>query len=120
MPEFHKNVEAVSQVLTQVLAGAHVTVLGITDDSFAQPYFLLRASVASEVGHFGEKLASARQRLETSWKARSRDLAPSFAGTDLFGHFSWRARSSKKADRADTMFWSYSRTCGRNVGIQFW
>lgn len=85
--EFQKNVAAVSRVLRQVPAGAHVTVLGITDDSFAQPYFLLRATVAPEVGYFGEKLASARQRLETSWKARSRDLTPSFPGTDLFGAF---------------------------------
>ena len=68
-------------------AGAHVTVLGITDDSFAQPYFLLSATVTSEAGYFGEKLAWGRQRLETSWKTRSRDLAPSFAGTDLFGAF---------------------------------
>jgi len=85
--EFQKNVAAVSQVLRRVPAGAHVTILGITDDSFAQPYFLLRATVAPEAGYFGEKLASARQRLETSWKTRSRDLAPSFPGTDLFGAF---------------------------------
>lgn len=85
--EFQKNVAAVSQVLRQVPAGGHVTVLGITDDSFAQPYFLLRATVAADAGYFGEKLALARQRLETSWKTRSRDLAPSFAGTDLFGAF---------------------------------
>jgi len=85
--EFQKNVAAVSQVLRQVPAGAHVTVLGITDDSFAQPYLLLRATVAPEAGYFGEKLASARQRLETSWKTRSRDLAPTFPGTDLFGAF---------------------------------
>ena len=85
--EFQKNIAAVSQVLRQVPAGAHVTVLGITDDSFAQPYFLLRATVAPETGYFGEKLASARQQLETAWKAKSRDLTPSFAGTDLFGAF---------------------------------
>jgi hypothetical protein len=85
--EFQKNVAAVSQLLRQVPARAHVTILGITDDSFAQPYFLLKATVAPEAGYFGEKLASARQRLETSWKTRSRDLAPSFPGTDLFGAF---------------------------------
>jgi hypothetical protein len=83
--EFQKNVAAVFQVLGQVSAGAHVTVLGITHDSFAQPYFLLSATVAFEPGYFGEKLASARQRLETAWKTRSRDLTPSFGGSDLFG-----------------------------------
>jgi len=59
----------------------------VTDDSFGQPYFLLRATVASDAGYFGEKLALARQRLEIAWKAKSRDLTPSFAGTDLFGAF---------------------------------
>jgi hypothetical protein len=85
--EFQKNVTAVSQVLRQVPAGVRVTILGITDDSFAPPYFLLRATVAPEVGYFGEKLTSARQRLENTWKVKSRDLTPSFAGTDLFGAF---------------------------------
>ncbi len=85
--EFQKNVAAVSQVLRHVPAGAHVTVLGITDDSFGQPYLLLSATVAPEVGYFGEKLASARQRLEAAWKAKSHDLTPTFPGTDLFGAF---------------------------------
>ena len=83
--EFQKNVAAVSQILRQLPAGAHVTVLGITDDSFAQPYFLLPAAISPDAGYFGEKLASARRRLEIAWKARSRDLSPSFPATDLFG-----------------------------------
>jgi hypothetical protein len=95
--EFQKNVAGVSQVLRQVPAGAHVTVLGITDDSFAQPYFLLSPTVASETGYFGEKLAVARQRLETSWKNRSHDLAPSFPGTDLFGGFLVASQIFQKA-----------------------
>src|SRR5258706_14123549 len=55
--EFQKNVAGVSQVLRQAPAGAHITVLGITDDSFAQAYFLLSAAVAPEAGYFGERLA---------------------------------------------------------------
>lgn len=83
--EFQKNVAAVSQLLREVPAGAHVTVLGITDDSFGQPYILLSATVASDSGYFREKLAAARQRLEESWKNRSRDIGPTFPATDLFG-----------------------------------
>jgi len=83
--EFQKNLAAVSQVLRQVPAGAHATVVGITDDSLGQPYILLSATVASDPGYFGEKLATARQRLENAWKSRSRDLAPTFPATDLFG-----------------------------------
>ncbi|HEV2523406.1 MAG TPA: hypothetical protein VGT24_13585 [Candidatus Acidoferrales bacterium] len=83
--EFQKNVSAVSQLLREVSAGAHVTVLGITDDSFGRPYFLLSATVASDPGYFGEKLGTARERLEASWKNRSRDIGPTFPATDLFG-----------------------------------
>lgn len=83
--EFQKNVAAVSQFLKAVPAGTHVTVLGITDDSFGQPYILLSATVASGPGYFGEKLSAARQRLEESWKNRSRNLRPTFPATDLFG-----------------------------------
>jgi hypothetical protein len=83
--EFQKNAAAVSQVLRQVPAGAHVTVVGVTDDSLGQPYILLSATVASDPGYFGEKLATAQQRLENAWKSRSRDLAPTFPATDLFG-----------------------------------
>ena len=67
--------------------GAHLTIVGITENSFAQPYLLLSASVALDAGYFGEKLASARRHLETSWKNRSHDLAPSSFGTDLLGAF---------------------------------
>jgi hypothetical protein len=85
--EFQKNVGAVSQVLRQAPAGAHVTVAAITNDSFAQPYFLLSAQVTSDTGYFEEKIDAARRRLDNEWKRRSREIAPSFAGTDLLGAF---------------------------------
>src|SRR5690242_2788672 len=83
--EFQQNVVAISRVLRQVPTGAHVTIIGLTDDSFSQPYRPLSATVAAEPGYFGEKLPAARQRLDGTWRARSRDLAPSFPGTDIFG-----------------------------------
>jgi len=95
--EFQKNVAGVSQILRQAPAGAHITVVGITDDSFAQPYFLLSAAVAPEAGYFGEKLARARQRLEISWRNRTRDLSPQFPGTDLFGAFLVASQIFQKA-----------------------
>jgi hypothetical protein len=85
--EFQKNVAAVSEVLRHVPAGAHITVVGITDDSFAQPYFLLSATVTGDTGYFGEKIDAARQRLANAWKKRSREMTPSFPGTDLLGAF---------------------------------
>jgi hypothetical protein len=43
--EGEKNLQAVTRVLADVPTGAQVTVLGITDNSFAQPYILLSADV---------------------------------------------------------------------------
>jgi hypothetical protein len=98
--EFQKNITAVGQLLKQVPAGAHVTIVGITDNSFAQPYVLLSASVAPEQGYFGEKLATARTQLDLAWKRRSRDLAPSFNRTDLFGAFLVASQIFEKAGSA--------------------
>jgi hypothetical protein len=95
--EFQKNVAAVSQIVLHVPAGAHITIVGITDESFAQPYVLLSARVTTDAGYFGEQLGSARQRLETSWKNRSRDLAPSSPGTDLVGAFLVASQIFQKA-----------------------
>jgi hypothetical protein len=61
--ESEKNLQAVTRLLTQVPAGSHVTVFGITDYSFAQPYILLSADVGDDEGYFKEKLACARQEL---------------------------------------------------------
>jgi len=43
--ELQKNVAGVSQLLARVPAGSRITVLGITDASFARPYTLLSAEV---------------------------------------------------------------------------
>ena len=43
--EFKKNLDGVSHLLITVPAGASLTVIGITDRSFAQPLILLRARV---------------------------------------------------------------------------
>jgi len=83
--EFQKNVDGVTRLLAQVPASAHVTVIGITDHSFAQPYILLSATVSNDSGYFGEKLTSARNQLVHAWELRSAALEPTFRSTDIFG-----------------------------------
>ena len=83
--DFQKNVEGVSRVLVQVPAGSHVTVIGITDHSFAQPYILLSAHVPDDAGYFGERLTAAHSQLVQAWKVRSSRLDPRFHQTDIFG-----------------------------------
>jgi hypothetical protein len=83
--EFQKNVDGVAQVLSEVPAGARVTIIGITDHSFTQPYIILRAHVPEGGGYFGERLDSARRQLAVAWKVRSAKLIPQFSETDIFG-----------------------------------
>jgi len=95
--EFQKNVTAVSEVLGQTPLGSHVSVLGITDNSFAQPYALLSATIISDPGYFGEHLAAAHQQLQIAWAKRARDLSPSYPGTDLLGAVMVAAQIFEKA-----------------------
>jgi hypothetical protein len=83
--EFQKNVDGVSRVLSQVPAGSRVTVIGITDHSFSQPYILLSARISGKPGYFGDWLSAARNQLVRAWKVRSARLNSDFRHTDIFG-----------------------------------
>jgi hypothetical protein len=80
--EFEKNVAAVTRLLAQVPAGATVTVIGITDHSFAQAD---AASIPGDPGYFGERPNAARETLVRAWQHRSARLEPPFPRTDILG-----------------------------------
>lgn len=83
--DFQKNIDGVTRIFAEIPAGAHVTVIGITNRSFAQPYILMSASVSHDPGYFGERLTSARNTLVSHWEASSGILSPYFRSTDIFG-----------------------------------
>jgi hypothetical protein len=83
--EFQKNVDGVTKLLARVPADSRVTVIGITDKSFAQPDILLSATIPGDAGYFDERLKSAQLQLVRSWKARSAKLRPAFRQTDILG-----------------------------------
>ena len=83
--EFEKNVAAVGGLLAGVPPGSKVTVLGITGNSFAQPYLLLSAEVAEDPGYFGERLAAARRGLILLWRTRAARVQPRARRTDILG-----------------------------------
>lgn len=83
--EFEKNVAGVTGILAQITAGAHVTVIGITDRSFTQPYILLSATIPDDTGYFGERLTVARQTLVRTWRQRSAQARPRYPATDVVG-----------------------------------
>jgi hypothetical protein len=83
--EFKKNIDAVSTLLAMVPAKSHVTVIGITDASFAHPDILLSATIPEDPGYFNERLANARSQLVRAWKVRGASLRPQFHQTDILG-----------------------------------
>jgi hypothetical protein len=83
--EFQKNMEGVSRVLARVPAGSRITIIGITDHSFSQPYILLSARTSAEPGYFGERLNAARNQLVRAWKIRSAGINSDFRHTDILG-----------------------------------
>jgi cell division protein FtsB len=83
--EFQRNVASVGQLLASTPAGSRVTVIGITDRSFAQPYVLLSARLDGNAGYFKERIASARQQLVAAWQKRSQAFIANFSQTDLLG-----------------------------------
>jgi hypothetical protein len=83
--EFQKNVDGVARVLSQVPAGSRFTVIGITDQSFTQPFILLSARTSDDPGFFAERLTSARTQLVRAWKVRAALLQPHFPHTDILG-----------------------------------
>jgi hypothetical protein len=84
---FKRNVAAVGQMLAQVGPGTHVTVIGVTDNSFEQPDILLSARVDSDAGYFDEKIEAAQKRLMAAWNKKSRTLTAHYAHTDILGMF---------------------------------
>jgi hypothetical protein len=83
--QFSKNIRGVTRLLGSVPAGSKITVIGITENSFAQPYTLLSAEISDDQGYFGDRLTAARQRLIRAWQKRYAQLAPSARSTDVFG-----------------------------------
>ncbi len=83
--ELQRNVASVGQLLASIPAGSRVTVVGITDRSFAEPYVLLSARLDGNEGYFKERIASARQQLVGAWQKRSQVFVQNFSQTDLLG-----------------------------------
>lgn len=83
--ELDRNLSAVSRLLTSLPGGTKVTVIGITDQSFSQPYVLLSGEIGTDEGYFKERIAAARQTLLLAWQKRRAQLVSKFQQTDIFG-----------------------------------
>jgi hypothetical protein len=115
--EFEKNIEATAQILVRVPADTHVTVIGITAQSFGEPLVLLDARVPEDAGYFQERLTAAHRALLQAWAACSKTLAPSFKRTDILAARSSLLRKSSRIRPKAGRCSSSSPTCARTQGI---
>lgn len=83
--ELQRDLASVGNLLVALPAGSRVTVIGITDRSFAEPYVLLSAHLDGNEGYFKERLNNAHQQLLAAWQKRSQSLVQNFSQTDLLG-----------------------------------
>ena len=82
--EFQKNVGGIEAFIRQDLVlGDKVKVLGITENTFSNPYLLLEGQISADKGAFGEVVARDKLRLIQSWKRLS--LKPVAKMTDILG-----------------------------------
>lgn len=98
--EFQKNLNAIGNLLTHLPAGSKSTVIGITDNSFAQPDILLSAEISGDEGYFKERLASARRQVAGAWTQRAARLTPASPRTDILGGLLVAGELFKQTPRA--------------------
>jgi hypothetical protein len=106
--QFSKNIQGVTRLLASVPAGSKVTIIGITENSFAEPYILLSANVSSDEGYFGERLTAARRRIVMVWQERAAQLEPRSKHTDILGALLVGSEILHKEPRAKNIILIYS------------
>ena len=83
--EMEKDLAAVSRLLASAPAGSRITVIGVNDRSFSEPYVLLSAQLDANEGYFHERIANARHELLRAWQKRCATLVSRSQQTDLLG-----------------------------------
>jgi len=83
--ECAQNAKAVEACLRAAGPGEKITVLAITDRSFAKSLILLRGRTGEKPGYFKEKLKEERQSLVSEWQEKAKELKPAFLNSDVIG-----------------------------------
>lgn len=83
--QHERNLGAITKLLSTVPTGSRVTIIAISDRSFAQPYVLVSAQITEDAGYFNERLTAARNQLVRAWTKTADRIQPNFPHTDVFG-----------------------------------
>lgn len=89
-PACETNKQIVTSLLSRLEAGT-VTVIGITNASFAQPLILLKATIPSDSSPFKAAAKQARAQAIEDWQRQAASIQCNRGATDIFGAI-WLAR----------------------------
>lgn len=118
--QFDKNMMAVQRLLGSMPADSRISVIGITEDSFGQPYILLSATISDDAGYFGERVASARQQLLRAWRKQVSRIGASAKETDVLGAvlFAGELFRQTRADKNILVLYSDMRNTTSRLNLE--
>jgi hypothetical protein len=117
--QFDRNVRSVAEILGSVPTGSTVTVIGITENSFGEPFIMLSATISNVPGYFGERLALARRQLVSAWQKRSMQIEPSAKNTDILGAALLASELFRNSQGAKKLLIVYSDMRNTTDGVNF-
>jgi hypothetical protein len=99
-------------------------VLGITEQSFSQPYMLLSAELSPDEGYFKERLAAGRNHVVRAWRGARFSLPHARSRRIFSARWPWPRNYSSKTGAGKPIsyrqglrdFWqAYFKKAGANV-----
>ncbi|MGV8081010.1 MAG: hypothetical protein AB2L22_13260 [Syntrophales bacterium] len=94
---FQKNLYGIETFLkTNLRPADKIRIMGITENSFSNPFFILEGAIAKDKGVFGEKVAKDKLNLVRSWKKLN--LKETARMTDVLGAIHLASRLFRPQD----------------------
>ena len=119
--EFAKNLTAIGERIVPNLGpDSDLLIMGITGNSLASPFYILRARTGKDPGYFGELLKREIQGISEEWGKTSRSLKATEKFTDIFGFLSLAAMTleSLPTEKRTLVMLSDMRHCTPTINLE--
>lgn len=115
---FQKNVKAIEDFIRNHISPSdYLKIIGITENSFSQPYYILDIQISKDKGAFGEGLA--RQKLASLNKWKKQNLEANAKATDIFGAINLAAISFLPNEpQKNLIIFSDMRQCASGINFE--
>jgi len=115
---FQKNVTAIEDFIRHHISpGDYLKIIGITENSFSQPYYILDSQISKDKGAFGEGLA--REKLASLNKWKKQNLQANAEATDIFGAVNLAAISFLPNEpQKNLIIFSDMRQCAYGINFE--